>query len=138
IENYSRDPKEALRLIRTHAGCPEFTETGWKCILEGKYVDFDLLSTELHARGVTSNGDWVTIWMSYQSAVNFAFQNREQELDTYFKYIQSLFRQTGDDLAHNVIACDKAIRTFVGNSRSTFLDDVHKFGQFDRSHLMAG
>jgi hypothetical protein len=137
-ENYSRDPKEALRLIRGIAGSPEFTESGWKSLLEGNYVDFDQVSKELYGRGVSTHGDWITVWMSFQRAVNFAFEKREEELDTYFKYIQGLFAQTGDELAHNVIGCDRAIRTFVGNSRGTFLDDIHKFTQFDRSYLTTG
>jgi hypothetical protein len=76
--------------------------------------------------------------MAFQRAVNFAFINREQELVTYFQYIQGLFAQTGPELAHNVIGCDKAIRTFVGSSRSTLFDDLHLFAQFDRSYLTPG
>jgi hypothetical protein len=76
--------------------------------------------------------------MSFQRAVNFAFENREQELDKYFKYIQGLFAQTGDELARNIIGCDKAIHTFVGNSRGTFLDNLHQFAKFNRSYLTTG
>ncbi|KAJ7882131.1 hypothetical protein B0H13DRAFT_1477992, partial [Mycena leptocephala] len=75
-ENYSHNPKEALRLIRGIAGSPEFTETGWKSLLEGNYVNFD----QLHGRGVTTHSNWITVWMSFQCTVNFAFENREQEL----------------------------------------------------------
>jgi hypothetical protein len=138
VENYSRDSKEALRLIRNHAGCPPFTETGWRCLLEGNYVDLDHVSCELFGHGIASLSNWITIWMAFQRAVNFAFINREQELVTYFQYIQGLFAQTGAELAHNVIGCDKAIRTFVGSSRGTLFDDLHLFAQFDRSYLTPG
>ncbi|KAJ7939217.1 hypothetical protein B0H13DRAFT_1587221, partial [Mycena leptocephala] len=77
VENYPRDSKEALRLIRNHAGCPPFTETGWRCLLEGNYVDLDHVSRELFGHGIASLGDWITVWMAFQRAVNFAKITKE-------------------------------------------------------------
>ncbi|KAJ6619038.1 hypothetical protein B0H10DRAFT_1794203, partial [Mycena sp. CBHHK59/15] len=131
IENYSRDTKEVLRLIRSHAGCPPFTETGWKNLLEGNYVDLDQMSDELYKHKITNQGEWTTAWLAFEHCVNFAFQDRGQELTTYFQYIQGLFAQTSADHAHNVIGCDEAIQTFIGSSRQHLFDNISFFGQFE-------
>ncbi|KAJ7263313.1 hypothetical protein C8J57DRAFT_1070455, partial [Mycena rebaudengoi] len=117
IENYSRDTKESYRLLRTHAGCPQFTESGWKNVLEGNYVDLDQVSQELFRQPITNQGEWTTAWLAFERSVKFAFQNRDKELTEYFQYIQGLFGLAGTSLAHNVIGCDKAIRTFIGTAR---------------------
>ncbi|KAJ6468718.1 hypothetical protein DFH09DRAFT_857584, partial [Mycena vulgaris] len=137
IENYTRDSKEALRLIRSHAGCPSFTENGWKDVLEGNYVDFDEVAQELlDFKQVANQGQWVDAWGRFKRCVNFAFEGRNNELEAYFDYVQGLFAQNNPELAHNVIACDKAIRRFIGSSKTTLFDELHSFTQFERAYLI--
>ncbi|KAJ7675541.1 hypothetical protein B0H17DRAFT_1207580 [Mycena rosella] len=137
LENYTRDAKESLRLMRGHAGCPSFTETGWMDILAGSYVDFDDVARELLDFGqVTTQGQWVDVWGKYKRCINYAFEDRNDELDKYFDYIQGLFAQNSTELAHNVIGCDKAIRRFIGSSKTALFDELHLFVQFERSYLI--
>ncbi|KAJ7509726.1 hypothetical protein B0H11DRAFT_1658636, partial [Mycena galericulata] len=139
IENYTHNTKEAMRLIRSHAGCPSFTETGWKDVLEGNYVDFDeVAQTLLDYKQIDSQGQWVDVWGKFKRCVSFAFADRNDELDAYFDYIQRLFSGSSPELAHNVIACDKAIRRFIGSSKTTLFNDFPSFGQFERSYLIPG
>ncbi|KAJ6612764.1 hypothetical protein B0H10DRAFT_1744269, partial [Mycena sp. CBHHK59/15] len=139
IENYSRDVKEATRIIRSHAGCPSFTEDGWKDVLEGNYVNFDEIARELlDLTRITTQGQWVDAWRKYRRCVVFAFEGRNEELDAYFDYIQGLFSQAGSEFAHNVIGCDKAIRMFIGTSKATLFNDLPSFAQYERSYLIPG
>ncbi|KAJ7038118.1 hypothetical protein C8F04DRAFT_951271, partial [Mycena alexandri] len=130
-ENYSRDSKEMVRITRARAGCPRFTEAGWKSLLQGDYVDFDQVSQELYGNKVTNSDQWNQIWNDFSKCVNFVFTTRGPELDAYSEYIKGLFLQTGTNLAHNVINCDRAVRTFIGNARQHLFDDLHVFGQFE-------
>ncbi|KAJ7769631.1 hypothetical protein DFH07DRAFT_735923, partial [Mycena maculata] len=97
-ENYTRDTKEAIQLIRSHAGCPSFTETGWEDVLRGNYVEFDEVAHELLGyEQITNQGQWVDAWGKFRRCVVFAFQGRNEELDTYFDHIQGLFSQTNPE-----------------------------------------
>ncbi|KAJ7440694.1 hypothetical protein B0H11DRAFT_1959991 [Mycena galericulata] len=127
-----------VRLTRSRPGCPRFTEAGWKCILEGNYVDLDQVSQDLYGRKVTNSDLWHQIWNDYAKCIKFVFTSRGPELDTYADYIEGLFISTSPDLAHNVINCDRAIRIFIGNARQHLFDDISVFSQFERSHLIPG
>ncbi|KAJ7081228.1 hypothetical protein C8R44DRAFT_895100 [Mycena epipterygia] len=92
IENYTRDIKETLRLIRSMAGCPVFTETGWKDVPAGNYVDFhEIAQTLLGNKQITTQGQWVDIWGKFKRCICFPLEGRNEELETYFDYIQGLF-----------------------------------------------
>ncbi|KAK7023975.1 hypothetical protein R3P38DRAFT_3194548 [Favolaschia claudopus] len=136
LENYSRDPKEVLRLTQTRAGCPQFTEAGWKSLLAGEYVDFDAVAQEIFGYRVDNSDRWHQIWHLYAKCVAFAFHMRRAELETYNEFVKNLFIST--DITHNVIACDKAIRTFLGTSKHHLFNDVQLFQRFQHSHLIPG
>jgi hypothetical protein len=76
--------------------------------------------------------------MAFERAIDFAFPGRKDELAKYFQYIQGLFAQIHAESAHNVINCDKAIRTFIGSARQHLFDDILSFGHIERSHLIPG
>ncbi|KAK1217741.1 hypothetical protein PQX77_019613 [Marasmius sp. AFHP31] len=41
LENFSRDPKEALQLLKASGGAPIFPEESWPKILSGSFIDFN-------------------------------------------------------------------------------------------------
>ncbi|KAK6992638.1 hypothetical protein R3P38DRAFT_2359436, partial [Favolaschia claudopus] len=136
LENYSRDPKEVLRLTQTRVGCPQFTEAGWKSLLAGEYVDFDAVAQEIFGYRVDNSDRWHQIWNLFAKCMAFVFHMRRSELETYNEFIKELFIST--DLTHNVIACDKAIRTFLGTSKHHLFYDTHIFIRFQHSHIIPG
>ncbi|KAJ7227438.1 hypothetical protein GGX14DRAFT_323509, partial [Mycena pura] len=136
IENYSRKPAEVYRRLRTRPGCPQFTETGWKALIQGEYVDFDSVSQALFGYRITNSDRWHQLWSLFASCGRFAFNKRGPEFDTYAEFIKGLFIST--DLPHNVIACDKAIRTYLGTTTEYLFDDLHMFQRFQQAYLIPG
>ncbi|KAK6988489.1 hypothetical protein R3P38DRAFT_2573304 [Favolaschia claudopus] len=72
----------------------------------------------------------------FAKCVAYAFFMRRSELEVYSEFIKDLFIST--ELTHNVIACDEAIRTFLGTSKQLLFHDTHSFQRFQTSHLIPG
>ncbi|KAJ7603712.1 hypothetical protein FB45DRAFT_1071116 [Roridomyces roridus] len=138
IENYSRDPKEMVRITRARLGCPRFTEVGWRCIVQGEYVDFDAVSLDFYGHAVTTSVHWNQVWDDFEKAMLFVFNDRQQELITYAKYIRSLFTTMPSNLVHNAINCEKAIRSLIGSTRQLLFSDTSEFVQLERAYLIPG
>jgi hypothetical protein len=162
VENYSLDPKEALRDLLNSFGNPAISETQWKDVLLDRYVEFDdiladsftieaeesqqllLGNTTLEIKKpkvvskISSQGDWLNAFMSFEDAVNFAFSGRSEELRTYSRHITNLFRSTHTSLHHRIINYDRAVRIFVGRRRDVLLSEISKFDHIRSAHLVDG
>ncbi|KAK7021103.1 hypothetical protein VNI00_017506 [Paramarasmius palmivorus] len=91
----SPDPKEALRLLRSSGSAPTFPNQSWKELLEGSFLDFDVINKELFGGGIISTEeDWSRVWRVVEQAMGFAFLKQGPELRTYGTYILD-FRPTG-------------------------------------------
>ncbi|KAJ7212172.1 hypothetical protein GGX14DRAFT_330141, partial [Mycena pura] len=104
--------------------------------VQGEYVDFDSVSQALFGYRITNSDRWHQLWSLFASCGRFAFNKRGPEFDTYAEFIKGLFIST--DLPHNVISCDKAIRTYLGTTTEYLFDDLHMFQRFQQAYLIPG
>ncbi|KAK1222620.1 hypothetical protein PQX77_014526, partial [Marasmius sp. AFHP31] len=98
LENFSRDPKEALQLLKASGGAPIFPEESWPKILSGSFIDFN--------KHVFREG----VWHTTSTAMEYAFNDQRAELDSYLRYISDFFLQFKPDFHVNIINLNVAIR----------------------------
>ncbi|KAL0569896.1 hypothetical protein V5O48_012062 [Marasmius crinis-equi] len=92
LKNFSRDPKEALRLLKASGGTPIFPEDFWTKILAGSQVDFDAVHKHLFGGStVKSEAEWHRVWRTTSAAMAYAYSNRQTKLDSYYTYISNFF-----------------------------------------------
>jgi hypothetical protein len=147
LENIARDPKQTKSIVQNHAGCPQFPSGLWTGLLAGEYVDLDRVFSGIYAtsaeegrkerigsveltvgaptpaKHISSLGDWVIAWGSYQRAVEFVFPHRSRELTAYADTIRQLFAAFPTGKQQSVINFDKAVRLRVSQTRQHLLTD---------------
>jgi hypothetical protein len=139
FENFSRDPKEVVRLIRAQPGSPPVSPEALTAIIKNEFYEFDTLLREKgESETVTTEGDWVSAWDLWSQAVSFVFWDRNDELRGYFNYMRGHFRQHHQGMHRNVVALDKAIRRELSLSTSSLYSDLHNFTSLERSYLYPG
>lgn len=156
---YGADPKAALRSLRLSLNCPEFPLSEWKKILEGSWVNLDMVISGLFAttnndersevvgdleikystvnptKKVSDSGQWSTAFNRLVDATKFAFPHREQELRKYGEYINACFSAAHKSFHYRIINYDIAVRQFVGGRRNLQLTDFHEFSPIKMAHL---
>ncbi|KAF7295421.1 C3H1-type domain-containing protein [Mycena indigotica] len=159
VQKFSEDPKEAVRVVVNSPLAPAFPPGLWKLVLLDQYVDFNLIRAntfateperaselvigdgELEVRKprassqITSAAQWNDAFWIYSEAVNFAFPGREQELRAYNRHINNTFSSTHDSCHHRVFKYDRALRVYIGQTRSLLLDDARTLDQIRHAHL---
>ncbi|EEB98207.1 hypothetical protein MPER_02329, partial [Moniliophthora perniciosa FA553] len=139
LENFSRDPKEALRLLKASGAAPNFPDEQWKDLLEGLPLDFDALDKGLFdGKGITTEADWNRVWRKVEDAMGFAFSQRRSELAVYGTYILDFFQQFRPELHVNVINFDRAVRKFIASSKDVLFSDTNRFVHLEKSYLTPG
>ncbi|KAJ7776591.1 hypothetical protein DFH07DRAFT_951722 [Mycena maculata] len=147
-----QDPKLAKRSITTSARAPEFPESEWTNLLNGRAVNFDAVlssffSTTSHdehseslgsglelrfgtvapTKFVRDAGTWTIAFDRVCAATLFIFTHRARELTTYREYIVGLFAATSSLFHDRIIAFDKAVRKFACQRWDIELTDFNKF-----------
>ncbi|KZT18446.1 hypothetical protein NEOLEDRAFT_1143417 [Neolentinus lepideus HHB14362 ss-1] len=126
LELWSTNSKRYKASLVNAARCPEFPDSEWSNIVEGKPVNLDVVFTghystsfdsrrtekigELQltfgeskpSKHVESAGDWLVAWTKASEALRFAFPHREQELREYGSYITQLFGAVHPSRHHRV------------------------------------
>jgi hypothetical protein len=145
--DYADDITNAVRYIRVVDGAPTLSESIWKTVCEGGYVNFAkinggrdaplTLDESEHRVGdlvvrsqnqtrtvpVTNFLQWDWCYDQYQTAVSIAYPHRIDELAEYRKIIKGLFNAQLESAHALVIEYDSALRGMVGgNARFKFTD----------------
>lgn len=162
IEVYSLDIKEALRMLSLALRKPVFPDSLWKDVLLDRFVDLDTVLASRFAvepdepqqlvvgdhqleikkpkmvSRVSSHGQWLLAFRAYAKAVTFAFNGRQDELETYENHIHELFASWNPSLHHRVLSYDRAARNLIGQSHGILFSDIHKLRACENAHLSAG
>ncbi|KAJ7845932.1 hypothetical protein B0H13DRAFT_1540950, partial [Mycena leptocephala] len=162
VEVYSQDPKEAVRDLLNSFHAPALPESLWKPVLLDRFVDFDAILSGSYAveaeepqqlvlgdshleikkpkvvARVTTHGQWINAFRTFEEAVNFAFDGRYRELRTYWTHINDLFSSRHSSLHARIINYDRAARVFVGQRRDVLLSEISKFQHVQDAHLLDG
>ncbi|KAJ7193863.1 hypothetical protein GGX14DRAFT_339926, partial [Mycena pura] len=159
---YSLDVKEALRLLSVSLSKPSLPETLWKDVLLDRFVDLDVIVANRFATEpdepqsfligehqleirrpkvvsrVSTHGEWILAFRTYERAINFAFKYRRDELETYANYIQDLFASWHPSLHLKIINYDRAARNLIAQSHSLLFSDTQRLRACENAHLSAG
>ncbi|KAJ7921130.1 hypothetical protein B0H13DRAFT_1604794, partial [Mycena leptocephala] len=87
---------------------------------------------------VSTHGQWINAFRTFEDAVNFAFDGRRDELRAYWDHINDLFSSRHPSLHGRIINYDRAARIFVGQRRDILLNEVSKFRHIQDAHLLDG
>lgn len=161
VRNQTADIKLTKHNLFSARGLPEFPDSEWVKVIQGKAVDFDVVFSGIHStvsdnratesfgdfefrfghtkpsKVVKNHGDWLIAFSSFQRAMRFIFPHREAELIRYSEYISSYFASI-DAAAHfRVLDLDKAIRKWSGSVNSVSLDELEKFKFLEIRHLFS-
>ncbi|KAJ7199221.1 hypothetical protein GGX14DRAFT_662399 [Mycena pura] len=145
VEIYSLDTRETIRDISNSFHAPALPDSQWKNVILDRFVDFDTILTNSYAveaeepqqlilgdahleikkskvvSKISTHGQWINAYRSYEDAVNFAFEGRRTELRTYWNHINDLFSSRNTSLHGRILNYDRAARLFVGQRRDVLL-----------------
>ncbi|KAJ7460790.1 hypothetical protein FB451DRAFT_986916, partial [Mycena latifolia] len=162
VELYSRDPKEAVRDLLNVFHTPALPNSQWKPVLLDGFVDFNAILTSSYAidaeepqqlvfsdthleikkpkmvTKVSTHGQWINVFRTFEDAVNFAFAGRSRELHTYWNHINDLFSSRHHSQHARIINYNRTARVFIGTRRDVLLNEVHKFRHVQDAHLLDG
>ncbi|KAE9386047.1 hypothetical protein BT96DRAFT_839872, partial [Gymnopus androsaceus JB14] len=162
VEAYTLDIKEALQNLDLSYGKPSLSSKQWKNVLRDDYVEFDEIlagaftttpqtsnelvigETTLEVQKpkvvskVSTHGEWINAFRTFEEAVQFAFSGREMELRGYWNHINNLFSAKQVSLHQRVINYDRAVRIYVGGRRDILLHETDKYIHLKDAHLEAG
>ncbi|KAJ7125748.1 hypothetical protein C8R43DRAFT_1135075 [Mycena crocata] len=162
VEAHSDDVKEAVRDLLNTFHAPAIPESLWKNVLLDRFVDFDTIlagafSTDAEesqqlvlgdshveikkpklVTKISTHGQWINAFRTYEDAVNFAFDGRVDELRAYWGHINDLFSTRNPSLHGRIINYDRAARNFVGLRRDILLSEFGKFRHVQDAHLLDG
>ncbi|KAJ7171675.1 hypothetical protein C8R43DRAFT_874837 [Mycena crocata] len=162
VEFHSEDLKETVRDLLNTFHAPALPESLWKHVLLDRFVDFDTILTgsfsidaeepqqlvlgDSHVEikkpklvtKITTHGQWINAFRTFEDAVNFAFSGRHNELRAYWGHINDLFSTRNPSLHGRIINYDRAARNFVGQRRDILLNEFAKFRHVQDAHLLDG
>jgi hypothetical protein len=152
LKIFLQDPKGAKHSILTSARCPEFPDSEWTNLVNGRPVNlgavlsglfstttnderFEILGGGLELRFgavaptklVSDAGTWTIAFDKMRAATLFAFPHRARELGNYRDYIVGLFAASHSSFHDRIISFDKAVRKRVAQRRDVELTDFHQF-----------
>lgn len=146
------DPKQAKRSILTSARCPEFPDSEWTNLINGRAVNLDAVlsgffstttnderseslgggielrfGTLAPTKTVSDAGTWTIAFGRLCAATLFIFPHRAKELTEYREYLIALFAATSPIFHDRIISFDKAARKRITQRRDIELTDFSKF-----------
>ncbi|KAG8814315.1 hypothetical protein FRC17_001205 [Serendipita sp. 399] len=128
VDRYTRYLDSSRRYITSHSGVPSLPSFIWDLVLQGKYVDLNLILPHAldneEVLEVQTVDQWCRCWVVYSRAVTMAFPHRTSELYKYSTWISRLFNEIENALHPNVLQMDVVLRTQVDlRERPLRLDD---------------
>ncbi|KAL1739559.1 hypothetical protein HDZ31DRAFT_85844 [Schizophyllum fasciatum] len=160
LENISREPRVARASLLNNDGRPQFPESEWENMLNGRAINLDTVASSEHSieidfktsekvgdfelvftpgsssatpsKVVKSHSDYIIAWDRTVAAYEFVFEHRHDELRDYTRHILQLFKSFPEELHGRVISYDKAVRLRVAARRDLLLTD---FSEFSDLHL---
>jgi len=162
LRKFGEDLSGTKTLLRTAAGLPDgIPSSQWDRILRGESVDLHQILSSMHCvqlnderkgrlgesevvfavaeakRQVKTGSEWSAAFRKASRAILFLFPHRQEELDTYSEYIESLFAAKQPGSHHRVVLFDSAVRNLVGGGQNTLLTDLSRFQALHESILQA-
>ncbi|KAE9407471.1 hypothetical protein BT96DRAFT_784465, partial [Gymnopus androsaceus JB14] len=162
VEAYTLDIKEALQNLDLSYGKLSLSPKQWKNVLRDDYVEFDeilagaytttpqtlneliISKTTLEVQKpkvvskVSTHGEWINAFCTFEEAVQFAFSGRKMELRGYWNHINNLFSVKQVSLHQRVINYDHSVRIYIGGRRDILLHETEKYIHLKDAHLEAG
>ncbi|KAL1698141.1 hypothetical protein EV121DRAFT_297514 [Schizophyllum commune] len=160
LENISREPCVARASLLNNEGRPQYPESEWDNMLNGRAVNLDIVVSSEHSieidvktsekvgdfelvftpssssatpsKVVKSHSDYIIAWDRTVAAYEFIFEHRHDKLRDYTRHIFQLFKSFPKELHRRVINYDKAVRLRVAARRDLLLTD---FSEFSDLHL---
>ncbi|KAJ7058694.1 hypothetical protein C8F01DRAFT_1302606, partial [Mycena amicta] len=142
---------------------PRFPPSLWKAVLLDQYVNLNLISTSKYTSvhdaprelllgdsdslqlskpktvtKITTEAQWLSAWVTYARAVNFAFNGRKEELNSYREHIENAFASRDVSMHPLVLEYDRAARIAIGETRSLLFDDVATLQELRDAVLLPG
>jgi hypothetical protein len=146
------DPKGAKRSLLTTAHCPEFPDSEWSNLVNGRAVNLDAVLSGLFSTTISDErsesigegvelrfgtvaptkvvgdaGMWNIAFDRMGSATVFVFPHRAKELRRYREYIVGLFAATNPIFHSRIISFDQAVRKRVAQRNDIELTDFSEF-----------
>ncbi|KAE9400874.1 hypothetical protein BT96DRAFT_938332 [Gymnopus androsaceus JB14] len=121
VKNHKLDLDTAFDSIEQSGLNPLFPKKLWKSVLRDEYIELSestrhaLESTTLvkpaPSKAIVDQVTWRRAWQETTNAINFAFADREKELNRYEQHIQRLFDDNRSNFHQNIIQYDRAVAT---------------------------
>ena len=142
-------------------GLPEFLDSEWVKVLQGKVVDLDIIISVIHSiitdnqatetfgdfefqfghlkptKTVRNHGDWLIVYSAFQHTMWFIYPHRESELIRYSEYITAYFVSTNAGGQNQVLNLNKAIWCWSGSVNNMLLDQFEKFRFLEVWHIFS-
>lgn len=147
VQNYMTDVKAAVKDLRHSFHRPDFPDSLLPDLLWNTYIDLAkvsghfksvkpeheqshelggearlVLGTKLESSAVTTHGDWITAFSTYQDALVMVFPRLFNPSMSYFRHINNLFKFLEHDHAA-IINYDAALRLDLSRRPQLTLDD---------------
>ncbi|KAJ7069560.1 hypothetical protein C8F01DRAFT_1113180 [Mycena amicta] len=138
---------------------PRFPASLWKYVILNQFVDFDAIiantftaepdqaqqivigdtGIELQkaktVSKITTHAQWNSAFWQFYAAVTFAFPNRQNELQTYWNYVNSLFTAAHPGTHSRIIQFDRAARGEISQTPRLLYSDVSELAACKMAHL---
>lgn len=135
---WSTNPKRYKASLVNAVRCPEFPDSEWTNIIEGKPINLDVVfaghySTSYDQRHIEKLG---SIELSFASAKPSKHVRTIGDwVIAYGTYITGLFGAIHESLHYRVIEYDKAVRKYVSARRDRLLTDTTHFSNLYQTHI---
>ena len=142
-------------------GLPEFPDSKWVKVLQGKVVDLNIIISVIHltvtdnratqtfrdfefrfghlkpTKTVRNHRDWLIAYSMFQRMMWFIYPHRESELIQYSEYITTYFASADAGGQNHVLNLDKAICRWSGSVNNMSLDQFEKFRFLEVQHVFS-
>ena len=140
-------------------GLPEFPDSEWVKIIQGKAIDLDIIISSIHStvmdncttesfgefefwfghskptKHIRNHRDWLIAYGTFQHVMWFIYLHREAELIWYREYITAYFASSDPAGQGWVINLNKAIQRWSGLVNNVSLDQFKKFRFLEVWHI---
>ena len=161
IQNQTIDIKVTKHNLFSVRGLPEFPDSEWVKVLQGKAVDLDIIISAIHltvtdnwatetfrdfefqfghlkpTKTVRNHRDWLIAYSVFQGAMQFIYPHRESELIWYSEYVTADFASANAGGQNQVLNLNKAIWCWSGSVNNVPLDQFEKFRFLEVCHLFS-
>ena len=161
IQNQTLNIKVTKHNLFSARGLPEFPDSKWVKVLQGKAVDLDVIisricstvtdnwATETYeefkfhfghlkpTKTVRNHRDWLIAYSVFQHAMHFIYLYRESELIWYGEYITAYFMPANTGGQIYILNLDKVIHCWSGSVNNVSLDQFEIFRFLEVQHIFS-